>query len=597
MREHWQELTGRPQPETPLDQAQLILQQAFGTSDRRKRVALARKALEVSPDCVDAYVLLAEEAASRKEALEFYRQGVEAGERILGPDRLENEREEFWLDLDTRPYMRARFGLAHVLWALGRRDEAIAHLEAMLRLNPNDNQGVRYILSGWLLNMDRFDDLVRLLDSYDEATAVWAYTRALLAFRQEGDSPGARKQLKAAQRLNKHVPAYLLGTKPMPHQPPPYYGLGDENEAIHYAAMALGGWKATPGATNWLRELTQKPKRSTSRKSKNQGPTPLVLKRLLALPQAFDNWQADFQPLPTRVRIEGEWHQPLVGVVLSSSAGLVLAQAVFENAPSADELWNGLIQAMDAPMAGEPHRPTTIQVRAVEPWDTLKPHLQELGIEVETVERCDDVEELLRQFSEDLTGDQPPGLLEVPGVNREQVAGFYRAAAEFYRRAPWRKLGFESAIRVDCDRLDSGPRYAVIMGQSGLTFGLALYDDLRVLRKLWASRMSDEENARETVALTVTYEESANLPDADLDAIEQFGWEIAGPEAYPSIFRKERGLSMRPPLGWELELMQSCLYLIPDFVDRYPPDDPTKLEATVEVPSGPLRLTLAWVED
>src|SRR5215468_10055981 len=83
----------------------------------------------------------------------------------------------------------ARLGLAHSLWAAGRREEAVRHLQDMLRLNPHDNQGVRYTLAGFLLFLDRDDDLARLLQQYDEASAAWVYTKALLAFRQHGDTP------------------------------------------------------------------------------------------------------------------------------------------------------------------------------------------------------------------------------------------------------------------------------------------------------------------------------------------------------------------------------------------------------------------------
>ena len=63
-----------------------------------------------------------------------------------------------------------------VLWTAGRREEAVAHLQDMLRLNPGDNQGVRYTLAGFLLFLDRDDDLEHLLRQYpDEATAAWAY--------------------------------------------------------------------------------------------------------------------------------------------------------------------------------------------------------------------------------------------------------------------------------------------------------------------------------------------------------------------------------------------------------------------------------------
>src|SRR4051812_44210541 len=63
MRDFLGGLGGGPgEAETPLDQAQSIMYQAFESPDRDEQVALARQALEVSPDCADAYVLLAEHA-------------------------------------------------------------------------------------------------------------------------------------------------------------------------------------------------------------------------------------------------------------------------------------------------------------------------------------------------------------------------------------------------------------------------------------------------------------------------------------------------------------------------------------------------------
>jgi hypothetical protein len=128
-----------------------------------------------------------------------------------------------------------------------------------------------------------------------------------------------------------------------------------------------------------------------------------------------------------------------------------------------------------------------------------------------------------------------------------------------------------------------------------MTIGVALYDDLRLLKKLWAGTMSDEENARETVALTVTFDDETDLSDADLDAIEQYDFEVAGPDAFPSIFRKERGMSMRPPLAWELELMEGCLRALPDFIARHRPDDHARHATTVGVAGGSLDLALSWV--
>lgn len=596
----WGEFLGKTEEggaKTPLGEAQELVYQAFGERDEARRLAMARKAIEISADCADAFVLLAEHAESRKEALALYRQAVLAGERALGPALFRDAAGEFWALLETRPYMRARMGLAELLWTSGERDEAIGHLKEMLKLNPNDNQGVRYVLAGWLLNMDRFDELAQLLQEYDEPTAAWAYTKALLGFRREGDTPATRKLLKTARAINKHVPAYLLGTKPMPREQPPYYGLGDENEAILYAASAMGGWKSTPGAVAWLKGTARKTGSRQGAAARAKGPLPLVKERLRRLPQEYDVWQADVRTFGGRLEIHGELVHPWLLIVGSRSNGTVLAQALTESVPGAHSVWDQLAEAIQAPMTGVPHRPTTLQVRGGDVWDELAPHLDELGIVVETGETLDFIDFVLEELEKDLARDQPPGLLEMPGIDPQKLASFYQAASLFYRRAPWRKLGYESAIKVEFDDLDSGPRFAVVMGQSGLTFGLALYDDLKILKRLWSSNLSDEQNARETVALTVTYDDEAGISDADLDAIDQYGWEIAGPEAYPAIFRKERGMSMRPPLGWEVELMEACLRAIPDFVDQHPLDDLSSHEVSVPTASGDRHLVLSWVED
>lgn len=83
--------------------------------------------------------------------MELYEQGVEAGERALGSEAFEEWEGHFWGILETRPYMRARHGLALCLWEAGESKKAIEHYTEMLRLNPGDNQGIRYVLAGCLL--------------------------------------------------------------------------------------------------------------------------------------------------------------------------------------------------------------------------------------------------------------------------------------------------------------------------------------------------------------------------------------------------------------------------------------------------------------
>jgi tetratricopeptide (TPR) repeat protein len=588
-------LQGTANPDTPLGQAQHLMYQAFREKDAHHRVRLARQALELCPDCADALVMLAEHAPNRREALRLYEQGVAAGERALGPEVFQREVGRFWGLLETRPYMRARLGLANSLWTAGRREEAVRHWQDLLRLNPGDNQGVRYTLAGFLLFLDRDDDLDRLLRQYsEEGSAAWAYTRAVLAFRRQGDTAEARDLLAAAVKTNQFIPDYLLGQKFPPATEPPYYGRGDENEAVVYISGFLPGWKSTPGAVAWLRTCTRVREPNAS---PPKGPLGFVKKWLRdRLPQEYDVWQADFRPLPTWIRRDGDPIRPWIILAASRSNKLVLAHLIQEEPPTPGRLWDTLVQAMQHPVVGDPHRPTELQVPAREQWVSLKLHIEEVGIGLTTTDELEALDEMFEHVIDHVCGKPLPGLLSVPGVTPAQAASVYRAAAAFFRQAPWKKVGYEAAIRVECDRFQGGPWFAVLMGQSGLTIGLALYEDLQTLRRMW-SNGGDEQTARRTVATSVTFGEEWDIPVADLDAAKTHGWEIARPDAWPALFHKDRGRSMRSALAWELELMEGCLRAVPDFVDRRRQDDPGREEVTVPAASEELKLVLSWVEE
>jgi tetratricopeptide (TPR) repeat protein len=188
-----------------------------------------------------------------EQARALYAEGVAAGERALGPAAFAEHAGAFWDVLRTRPYMRARFGLAQSLEGLGRLDEAIGHYQELLRLNPNDNQGARYVLLSALLRTGRDGEAGALLGQFeDDPAAIWRYGRALFAFRRDGDAPAARERLRQALRANRRVAKYLEGRAEVPDELPALYGLGSEEEAMICAYELEGAWRATPGAGAWL---------------------------------------------------------------------------------------------------------------------------------------------------------------------------------------------------------------------------------------------------------------------------------------------------------------------------------------------------------
>ncbi len=262
-------------PETPEGRAEAVLDRAYAAGGRRA-VLLAREALEIWPDCADAYNLLAVRAPDPESAARLYELGVAAGERALGPVAFAEAAGHFWGVLETRPYMRAREGLAESLVEMKRFAEAAEHFAAMLRLNPNDNQGIRHTLVNVLIGLDRDAEAWELAGLYPEDDgALLEYPRALLRFRREGDSVEARRALKRAVKSNRFVPGLLLQTRDLP-PPGPFFAPGREEEAALYRVLSGGEtWTGTAGALGWLRQRTAPPpkpgKKGKAKKRKKKG--------------------------------------------------------------------------------------------------------------------------------------------------------------------------------------------------------------------------------------------------------------------------------------------------------------------------------------
>jgi len=247
------------QPRSDLDRAQDLIYQAHEARSKTQMVKLARKALDISADCADGYVMLAElSAQTLAEAWALYEAGVRAGQRALG-EEFDELKGHFWGHIETRPYMRARMGLAVTLWNLGYLEEAADHMAAMLELNPNDNQGVRQLYITLLLELGDDKRMNTLLKQYpDDWSAYWKYGQALYAFKQKGAGGKADDLLSDAISYNPYVPPYLLGKKKLPkHHSVPYYSPGDENEALDYVVDGIRPWSATEGALDWLKDMFQ----------------------------------------------------------------------------------------------------------------------------------------------------------------------------------------------------------------------------------------------------------------------------------------------------------------------------------------------------
>ncbi len=237
------------------DQAQELAFDAMEAESEAHARKLAKRALKLDPDCVDALMVMAGiESDSPRKMIEALQKAVAAGERSLGAAFIKKNKGHFWGLIDTRPYMRALGQLASLLCAEGFNLDAIKHYENMLALNPNDNQGVRDPLLGLYLALGSLDDAGKLLHAYKEdASANFAWGRALERFLS-GDLAEAAAALKKARKTNSFVELFLTGQKNLPKEMPDMYSPGSKEEAILCLDNMALAWGNFPPALVWLME-------------------------------------------------------------------------------------------------------------------------------------------------------------------------------------------------------------------------------------------------------------------------------------------------------------------------------------------------------
>ncbi|MGF1635287.1 MAG: tetratricopeptide repeat protein [Phycisphaerae bacterium] len=204
------------------------------------------------------------------------RRAVVAARRDLGEAAFTELVGMFWGIIETRPFMRATAGLADALQQerlAVHTDEAIALYEQMLRLNPNDNQGIRYPLIGCYLQRRRYENAAELLQRFeDDGSAVFSWAAVLLALAERvskatddkptddkhtedrpADDSAVQPRLADARAQNPHAEKYFTCQRRLPRYRPPYYGVGDESEAIFCAEILHKAWKKHPKAKAWLK--------------------------------------------------------------------------------------------------------------------------------------------------------------------------------------------------------------------------------------------------------------------------------------------------------------------------------------------------------
>ena len=226
-----------------------------GELSDRQYVAELERLVEVAPDFIDGHAHLAfalYDEGKPKKALENCLRGLAVGNRLI-PEGFAGRIE--WGHLDNRPFLRALHGVALGYVRLRKHRDAAAMMERLLAYNPNDNQGVRYLLGSEYLRLGETDKARALLEAEAAHYPPYHYELALL-HQEAGNWVAAATALRRGFCANPYIAETLCGN-PDPTPLAIWHGTNfAEPEAAKDYLSAYGDrWRRRPDFVAFLHWL------------------------------------------------------------------------------------------------------------------------------------------------------------------------------------------------------------------------------------------------------------------------------------------------------------------------------------------------------
>lgn len=221
---------------TPLDNAYELLEQAENAKTKKQALKLAKEAYKLCPECLDAILFQANLEEDSLKRDEIINEGIKREEKRLKKEKYFDKENigHFYGIFETRPYIRGLYDQANYFLFDGKIKQARDICKEILKLNENDNMGVRYLLMAIYAYLEEEKDMLKLYDKYKEENLEMLFPIFTLYYKL-GDTKKADIYLKRINEANQNFIKFVKGNITLNKEiPQGYYQEGDASEVIMY---------------------------------------------------------------------------------------------------------------------------------------------------------------------------------------------------------------------------------------------------------------------------------------------------------------------------------------------------------------------------
>ena len=185
------------------------LEMAQNARSKKKRLEYLQKAREAEPENFDVLLAEAQEESKDVDELRERLAALMSHADDLMQEYLKNDAGNFWMVLETRPYMRLRHAYLDTLIQCGMKRLAIAEGKEMLRLCESDNLGVRFTLMHLYAALEEDEPMLALHERYEAYEETQMLLPLAAVYYRKGQMDKARDYLLRLKKVNPDLKRFI----------------------------------------------------------------------------------------------------------------------------------------------------------------------------------------------------------------------------------------------------------------------------------------------------------------------------------------------------------------------------------------------------
>ncbi len=235
------------------------LDKAYEAETEEEAKRYAKKALKLDGRCIEAELLLLDLADyTPEEYMKRLQKIIDKEKDCLVEEGFFAEEciGQFYGIFETRPYMRALNELFMLYQTVGKYRKALAIGEELLRLNKNDNLGVRYSMITIFALLEERQKCEDLYKEYEEDTVAMLLPLVALYYKVE-DETNSKRYIKKLYKANNNIKRFLeeeLSEEELEeYNPERGIRMGNLEEVLEALEYGSSLYLSSPGFFPWLK--------------------------------------------------------------------------------------------------------------------------------------------------------------------------------------------------------------------------------------------------------------------------------------------------------------------------------------------------------